>query len=1087
MKYSRATRLLRAAVTVLSLSLSASAAPRHAVEPPPDRLPARARQAIVVRPTRGFHTTLTAWERSANGWRRTAGPWPAVIGRNGFAPLGEKREGDGRTPSGVFRLGLAFGRPPALSTGLEYRQATDNDYWVDDPASPVYNRWVQGRPAGVSCEKMLLNNGLYDAGIVIEYNTAPIVPGRGSAIFIHVWDGDGQNATAGCVALDRARLMALLRRLDANANPVIVLGSAPDSPDPEWPADAQHPLGKSKADRAGRAAMPRFPLERGPLVLESQASPEQHFEALGEHAGVWGSLAHGVEGWAYPFKLFDGWTLCLAHDDGPLADLRPFASRHVATPHMAQTVYDGGDWRLTLTWFVPRSQPGMMLLLDLDGRRDLDLALRFRPVLAPMHLSATHPLDWSWDSARGEAVVREPGRQLELRVSSPTATAHRTDENGIHEIRFRLSHRQAERRHTPIAVALGCPARPGAPRVIDRLLSDGGGLYRESMRHSARVIERAPHVETPNAEVNDALRWSAISLDQLRVCNPYLGCGLVSGYSASGQGTRPKYCWFFEEPTLTACAYHWLGMSGHIREALRFLQRFQHASGKTAHEVVQSLPFWTNYFREFPYAYMHSDGPVYYLFAYGDYYRATGDLDFLRAEWPRIRRTLDWCFAAMDPADGLMRIEPGDWGSSESSVAVWKDTQLQGMWVRALRGLERLASALNEPDLAARCHAAAAQAGASIQAGLWDHTLGAYIWGLDRQGQPLKSLVPHQALSFWLGEFPPDRVRRALERMAGADFRTDWGVRSLVLSDSNYDPQHYQSGSVWPVWNAGVIVADYRHERGIEAYRTWLAMVRARTLDGLGPMPEVLDGRCFRRLDEGVPHQMFSELALVNGFFDGLLGLDVDVPSRRIELAPTLPPAWDTLRVTRIPCGPGVLSLGLKKDRHEFQLSLDLDWPGGATVVLAPHLPAGAKLWSVTLDGRPHACHIQESPAATRMRITLPHCAGKHTLRLRHADGIEWMPLDDPLTPGAVSRNLRVIRAGLEGQAWRMRVEGLPGRSYPVDLFTDRDAVSTGASTRIDRQKHGWRVTWTAPSSATTNAAGFVEGEISAALPARAR
>jgi hypothetical protein len=121
------------------------------------------------------------------------------------------------------------------------------------------------------------------------------------------------------------------------------------------------------------------------------------------------------------------------------------------------------------------------------------------------------------------------------------------------------------------------------------------------------------------------------------------------------------------------------------------------------------------------------------------------------------------------------------------------------------------------------------------------------------------------------------------------------------------------------------------------------------------------------------------------------------------------------------------------------------------------------------------------------MRITLPHCAGKHTLRLRHADGIEWMPLDDPLTPGAVSRNLRVIRAGLEGQAWRMRVEGLPGRSYPVDLFTDRDAVSTGASTRIDRQKHGWRVTWTAPSSATTNAAGFVEGEISAALPARAR
>jgi len=226
MKDTRAARLLRAAEACLVLSLSTCATPRHAAEPPPDRLPAWARQAIVVRPTRGFHATLTAWERAANGWHRTAGPWPAVIGRNGFAPWGEKREGDGRTPSGVFRLGLAFGRPLALPTGLEYRQATGNDYWVDDPASPLYNRWVQGRPAGVSCEKMLLSSGLYDAGIVIEYNTAPIVPGRGSAIFVHIWDGDGQKATAGCVALDRARLTDLLRRLDAKANPVIALGSA---------------------------------------------------------------------------------------------------------------------------------------------------------------------------------------------------------------------------------------------------------------------------------------------------------------------------------------------------------------------------------------------------------------------------------------------------------------------------------------------------------------------------------------------------------------------------------------------------------------------------------------------------------------------------------------------------------------------------------------------------------------------------------------------------------------------------------------------------------------------------------------------
>jgi glycogen debranching enzyme len=134
----------------------------------------------------------------------------------------------------------------------------------------------------------------------------------------------------------------------------------------------------------------------------------------------------------------------------------------------------------------------------------------------------------------------------------------------------------------------------------------------------------------------------------------------------------------------------------------------------------------------------------------------------------------------MDPADGLMRIEPGDWGSAESSRGVWKDTQLQGMWVRALRDIERLARVVGESPLADRCQRTAQQALASLDAQLWDDEAGTYLWGLDREGRPLKSLVPHHAVSFWLGSLPAERIERSLVRMAAADFRTDWGVRSLA-------------------------------------------------------------------------------------------------------------------------------------------------------------------------------------------------------------------------------------------------------------------------------------------------------------------
>jgi len=184
------------------------------------------RQAVVVtsRGANFFEASLSAWERAGRGWRRILGPWPAVVGRSGFALRGEKREGDGRTPSGIFAIGTAFGRDAARPTGLSYRQATPEDFWVDDVSSAQYNQWVRGRPLASSFETMLREDGLYDLGTVIEYNTNPVVPGLGSAIFVHIWRDGGKKPTAGCVALSRPRLAKLLSWLDAEKIPVVVLG-----------------------------------------------------------------------------------------------------------------------------------------------------------------------------------------------------------------------------------------------------------------------------------------------------------------------------------------------------------------------------------------------------------------------------------------------------------------------------------------------------------------------------------------------------------------------------------------------------------------------------------------------------------------------------------------------------------------------------------------------------------------------------------------------------------------------------------------------------------------------------------------------
>ncbi len=181
-----------------------------------------ARQLITVTAASygATYAVLTAYRRAGHGWQRVFGPWTARIGRNGFAPPGRKREGDGRTPSGSFSLPYIFGAGPDPGFRLRYRQIRPYDYWDDDPASPRYNEWVDSRHASPGANPEPMDVSAYDDGVVIGYNTAR-TPGLGSAIFLHLNIGI---ATAGCVTLPPGELLPLLHWLDRARSPRIRMG-----------------------------------------------------------------------------------------------------------------------------------------------------------------------------------------------------------------------------------------------------------------------------------------------------------------------------------------------------------------------------------------------------------------------------------------------------------------------------------------------------------------------------------------------------------------------------------------------------------------------------------------------------------------------------------------------------------------------------------------------------------------------------------------------------------------------------------------------------------------------------------------------
>jgi len=162
-------------------------------------------------------TVLGLSAAAARGVVRLGGlAFPCALGRSGRSA--RKREGDGATPVGRWRLTAVLYRPDRgrrPPTRLPVRPISPNDGWCDAPADRNYNRPVR-HPYPASAERLWRDDGLYDLVVVLSHNATPRVRGAGSAVFMHLARA-GYRPTEGCIALRREHLMRLLERLGAGA------------------------------------------------------------------------------------------------------------------------------------------------------------------------------------------------------------------------------------------------------------------------------------------------------------------------------------------------------------------------------------------------------------------------------------------------------------------------------------------------------------------------------------------------------------------------------------------------------------------------------------------------------------------------------------------------------------------------------------------------------------------------------------------------------------------------------------------------------------------------------------------------------
>jgi L,D-peptidoglycan transpeptidase YkuD (ErfK/YbiS/YcfS/YnhG family) len=198
------------------------------------------RQIIVVTTPDWTSTTgtLRRFERQPSGpWVAVGGPSAVVVGRTGVAlGLGfesldrtgpAKHEGDGKAPAGVFPLDTAFGFAPRDSVRnirLPYTQLMPGSDCVDDTTSAHYNTVVDKQHAGRvdwSSAEHMREIWQYQIGVIVGYNAPRPTRGRGSCIFLHIWNGPS-SSTAGCTAFDVNELRRVVEWLDPTRNPMLV-------------------------------------------------------------------------------------------------------------------------------------------------------------------------------------------------------------------------------------------------------------------------------------------------------------------------------------------------------------------------------------------------------------------------------------------------------------------------------------------------------------------------------------------------------------------------------------------------------------------------------------------------------------------------------------------------------------------------------------------------------------------------------------------------------------------------------------------------------------------------------------------------
>ena len=812
---------------------------------------------------------------------------------------------------------------------------------------------------------------------------------------------------------------------------------------------------------AAQATIPYFGIDDSPLRLTGSARPGAFVSAVGRRAIAMGTEDGRLELWSWPIKWLHDFELSfqvpklVAPIPGHL-----LARTITEQPEGVTFEYAYETFTVREHLFVPLDEPAVVMLLEVDAVRPLDIIARFAPDIHYAWPAAIGGQYLVWDDQARAFLFSESRRKINAYLGSPAVTrasdvpahmlaaeqpelvlgvgsegerytAPRLGEPPGHNINLHTA-------YIPIVLAGGEMPRDSALAIYRRLTGPGAAAraWQARVQHADSIRETQFALRSPDTLLDKAVEYAKVNLDEAYVCNPDLGCGMVAGYGLSGASSdRPGFGWFFGgDAAINSLAMVGVGQTANVKQGvLRFFARYQRADGKITHEISQSagkIPWFTDY----PYAFYHGDTTPFWILAFGEYWKQTADTALVRELWPSLRKAYDWSRATDSDGDGLMENPAAGAGALEVGdlqVGIRSDVYLSGVWVAALDRFARMAEALGHRTLADSARATRAKAVRTLESRLWLPQRQQYAFALLERNQVNESLTAWPATAMSFDVFDKTRGAAMAERLASSEIMTDWGARPLAASSPLFDPLHYNNGAVWPFVTGWVALAQYRYHNAPAGKFALDAIARTTFDESLGRNPEVISGRLYKPLDTAVPQQFFATSMVLTPLIRGLLGIDVDAPAHTLTIAPHLPAEWDSLGARNIVVGGATVDLTLR--RTATGMRLDLARRGSSfpiEVVFSPAFPLGPGGGQAT----PGDIHVSTSGTLRNSLTLTAEPAGR---------GWSVITPRAQVAIGDRSSAVRVLSERVVDGQYRATLEGRAGRSYRVRLVQGSAASDT--------------------------------------------